>query len=136
MGCRAFRSDVALWHSQHFESHHELPNGRRAKEWGIEVRMKMPFRMLLAVRGRLMKAHRIGEGDVKNSVVGRRHLLQGLSKTCDLLVAKIRKRSQVATAANEQFEWPHRPEGYQCDKAAVPTHHADLFLVFELDVIT
>src|ERR1700694_1154640 len=110
MGRRAFRSDVTLWHSQHFESHHKLPNGRRAKEWGIEVRVKMPFRMMLAVRGRLMKAHGVGGGGVKNSVAGRRRLLQGLSQPCDFFVAKSRKRSQVATAANQQFEGPHRPE--------------------------
>src|SRR5213075_17236 len=64
------RRDVALGVSQHFKSNHKFPYGRRAQKRGIEMRMKMPFGMLVAVGWRLVKSHRIREGNSKHLVVG------------------------------------------------------------------
>jgi len=57
MGGGGFRDDIALRHAQHFKSHHEFFYARGAQEWWVKMRMKMPFRVPIAIRRRLMKAH-------------------------------------------------------------------------------
>ena len=51
--------------------------------------VKMPFRMLVAVGGRLVKAHRIGKRDIKNLVVGRSHLLQNFAQPDNLVLGEL-----------------------------------------------
>ena len=100
------------------------------------MRMEMTFMVRVAVGGRLMKAHGIGEWDIKNLVVSGCHLPQQLGQQDDFLPGKFGKRSQMATAANQDFEWPDRPEGYQGDETLVLADHANLLLVLQANVIT
>ena len=51
--------------AKHLVTHHELPHGRRAQQRRIEMRVKMPLGVRLAVRRALVEAHGIGEGDVR-----------------------------------------------------------------------
>src|SRR6266436_592006 len=42
----------------------------------------------------------------------------------------------MAAAANQHFEWPHRPEGHQGKEAFVLANEADLLSLFDIDVVT
>ncbi len=123
-------------HAQHFKSHHEFSYGRGAQKRRIEVRVEVPFMMRLAVRGRLMKAHRIRKWNIENLVVGGRHLLQNLRQQDDFFAVEFGKRPQVATAANQDFERPDRPEGHQGDETLVLADQAHFLLLFQMDVVT
>src|SRR5689334_23820971 len=76
-----FGCDVALRAAKHLEADHELTYGGRTKQWRIEMRVQMPFRMGIAVRGTLVKAHRIGERRVEDTVVDRGDPLQDRSQS-------------------------------------------------------
>src|SRR6516164_6370136 len=56
-----FRGDVALGHAEQLESDHEFAHRSRAQQGRKEVRMEVPFGMLFAVRGSLVKAHGVGK---------------------------------------------------------------------------
>src|SRR5579863_9228917 len=71
-----FRRDIALRRAQHLESDHEFANCSRAQQRRIEMRMEMPFGMILMVRRRRMEAHGIGEGNCKHFVVSAGHLVK------------------------------------------------------------
>jgi len=67
---------------------------------------------MFAIRGRLMKSHRIREGNSKNFVVCRSNTVQHLAQIPGILRRKFIHASDVSSAADQDFKRPNRPEGY------------------------
>src|SRR5580700_222105 len=67
-----FWRHIALRRCQQFVAHHELPDGRGAQQGREKVCVKMPLRMIFAVRRALVKTHRIRENGLEQVVVTRR----------------------------------------------------------------
>src|SRR3954467_11057346 len=99
--CRDLGRNVSLRSSQHFKSNHEFSNGRRTQQRWIEVCMKMPLRVLLAVARRLMKSHRIRKRDVENFIVGCGHLMKNTAERRCVLGREIVHAFHMPAAAHK-----------------------------------
>jgi glutamate synthase (NADPH/NADH) large chain len=66
---RGFGRQVALWHSQQFESDHVLADGRGTQQWWIEVRVQLPLGVLntcpvgVATQDERLRKHFVGKAD-------------------------------------------------------------------------
>src|ERR1700681_3650698 len=66
---RGLCGDISLRRSQHFEPDHKFPNRRGAQQRRIKVRVQMPFRMLLAIGGALVKTHGVGKWSIEDAII-------------------------------------------------------------------
>ena|SRR3974377_1691795 len=100
------------------------------------MRVKMPFGMLAPVGGRLMEAHRIREGNSEYSVIGCSDPAQHMAKIVRVIRGEVIHASDVAAAANENFERPDCPEGNQGDESIVFKQPALFLALFDSAVVT
>ena len=109
--CGGFRGDVALRHSQHFESDHKFPSrlltagvgDKSARGNATPGAAFHPCRLL-------METHRVRKADRKQVVVSRRDLLQDVRQASRLLRRKGVEGLDVITTEQECFKRPNRPE--------------------------
>ena len=118
-----FGGNIALRHAQQLKPDHKLAHRRRAQQRRVIMRVQVLGRVFLPIRRRLVKAHRIGEGDFKQVIVAGGHLAHDIRQPDTS--AGVRSASEPACrCANQQdFERPDRPERDDCREMLVASHH-------------
>src|SRR5579859_7099222 len=127
----ALRSDVALRAREHFVPHHEFLHRGRSQQRRKIMCVEMKFRMTLAIRGRLMEPHRIGESRFEQIVVANGQPSKDVGEISRLRVVQSGQAGQMATAQDHRFEWPDRPVRYQRQKSFVLAHNSLSILDFQ-----
>ncbi len=96
--------------------------------------MQMPFGVGLAVRGTLVEAHRIREGNIEQLVIAGGHLLQDVCQQIAFNFGEGVDSAEVSIADDKSFKRPHRPERHQHCEAVIAANQpvADLVLEFEV----
>ena len=67
--CGSFGRQVALWHTQHFVTYHELAHRGGTQQGWVIMGMQMPLGISRPIRWRLVETHGIGEGDLEQVIV-------------------------------------------------------------------
>src|SRR5271165_336262 len=133
---RALGSDVALRTSQHLESDHKLSDRCRPQQWRIEVRVEVPLRVIRPIRWRLVKSHRVREGNTENFVVRGSDSLQHRGQRASLFRGELCHISEMASAAYQSLEGPYCPEGHQRNEAFVGVRQAHLLSFLQCNIVT
>ena len=126
----ALGGDVALRSAKHFKADHEFPDCRRPQKRRIKVRVEMTFwmidpRMIKAIRRRLMKAHRVREGNSEHAVVRGSHAMQNIAQQWDFVGRELIHASEVPATADQNFKRPNRPERHEREEIIVFINNSD-----------
>lgn len=104
------------------------------------MRMEMTFgmidfRMIKAIGRRLMKAHRVREGNSEHAVVSGSYAMQNIAQRSDFFGRELIHASEMSATANQNFERPGRPEWHEGNESVVLANHAHVLALLQCNVI-
>src|ERR1700736_5885897 len=99
------------------------------------MRVEMTFGMIDAIGRRLVKAHRVREGNSENFVVSGSDAVKNVTQRSDFIGGKFVHASEVPATANQDLKRPDRPERHEPHETTALTNYADLLPLLQSNVI-
>src|ERR1700736_2145231 len=99
------------------------------------MRVEMTFGMIDAIGRRLVKAHRVREGNSENFVVSGSDAVKNVTQRSDFIGRVVLHASEVSATADQNLKRPDRPKGHEPHETIVLIHHADLLPLLQCNVV-
>jgi hypothetical protein len=130
-----FWRQISLGLGQELVAHHELLDGRRAKQGRVHVAMQLPVLGAGGAERRAMPTHRIRERHLEQAIVGGQQRRQQRRQIAPRRRRELRQARHRRHGQDQRLERPHCPVRNDGDPARVLVDDAIAALLLEASIV-